>query len=83
MVVKGLNAMAGIRCQNPKGDFYVFPNISGVYQRSGIFDPFWRGHQPARYRFPIQPDHTWVISTGIISCIEDNYMQGYLHSAPA
>ena len=40
VVVKGLNAIEGIRCQNPKGAFYVFPNISGVCKNLGIFDAF-------------------------------------------
>ncbi len=40
LVVKGLNATPGIRCQNPKGAFYVFPNIAGVCQTLGILDAF-------------------------------------------
>jgi aspartate aminotransferase len=40
VVVKGLNSIEGIRCQNPKGAFYVFPNISGVCENLGIFDAF-------------------------------------------
>ena len=40
VVVKGLNSIEGIRCQNPKGAFYVFPNISGVCKNLGIFDAF-------------------------------------------
>jgi aspartate/methionine/tyrosine aminotransferase len=40
VVVKGLNGIDGIRCQNPKGAFYVFPNISGVCKNLGIFDAF-------------------------------------------
>lgn len=30
LVVSRLNAMPGIKCVEPKGAFYVFPNISGV-----------------------------------------------------
>ncbi len=30
VIVPGLNAIAGIRCNNPKGAFYVFPNIEGT-----------------------------------------------------
>ncbi len=40
-VVAGLNEIEGIRCQNPKGAFYVFPNIEGVIEKlgaSGAFD---------------------------------------------
>jgi aspartate/methionine/tyrosine aminotransferase len=38
LVVSGLNAIRGISCQNPKGAFYVFPNIRGVCDQLGIFD---------------------------------------------
>ena len=40
IVVAGLNGIRGIRCQNPKGAFYVFPNISGVCKDLGIMDAF-------------------------------------------
>lgn len=40
LVVKGLNAIPGVRCQTPKGAFYVFPNIAGVCERLGILDAF-------------------------------------------
>jgi len=40
VVVEGLNAIPGIRCQKPKGAFYVFPNIAGVCQTLGILDAF-------------------------------------------
>jgi aspartate/methionine/tyrosine aminotransferase len=40
VVVAGLNAIPGIRCQNPKGAFYVFPNIAGVCKQLGILDAF-------------------------------------------
>ncbi|NIN65068.1 MAG: aminotransferase class I/II-fold pyridoxal phosphate-dependent enzyme [Anaerolineae bacterium] len=30
VIVPGLNAIEGIRCNNPKGAFYVFPNIEGT-----------------------------------------------------
>jgi aspartate/methionine/tyrosine aminotransferase len=29
-VVRGLNQIEGIRCREPKGAFYVFPNITGL-----------------------------------------------------
>jgi aspartate/methionine/tyrosine aminotransferase len=35
-VVDALNKMPGVRCQLPKGAFYVFPNISGVVENMGI-----------------------------------------------
>ena len=30
VIVPGLNGIEGIRCNNPKGAFYVFPNIEGT-----------------------------------------------------
>jgi len=42
LVVEGLNAIEGIRCQKPKGAFYVFPNIRGVCENLGIMDAFRR-----------------------------------------
>jgi len=39
-VVAGLNEIEGIRCQNPKGAFYVFPNIEGVVDKLGASDAF-------------------------------------------
>lgn len=35
IVVSGLNAIDGIRCQLPKGAFYVFPNIGGACESLG------------------------------------------------
>jgi aspartate aminotransferase len=46
LVVAGLNAIPGVRCQNPKGAFYVFPNIAGVCQALGILAAF-QGLPPA------------------------------------
>jgi aspartate aminotransferase len=40
LVVGGLNAIPGIHCQNPKGAFYVFPNIRGVCESLGVMDAF-------------------------------------------
>ena len=40
LVVRGLNAIPGVRCQTPKGAFYVFPNIAGVCAQLGILDAF-------------------------------------------
>ena len=37
-VVAALNAIDGIRCQNPKGAFYVFPNIGGVCENLGAVE---------------------------------------------
>lgn len=41
-VVPALNAIPGIRCQMPKGAFYVFPNVEGVCEQLGIFDAYAR-----------------------------------------
>ncbi|MHC4514455.1 MAG: pyridoxal phosphate-dependent aminotransferase [Planctomycetota bacterium] len=40
VVVSGLSEIDGIDCQNPKGAFYVFPNIGGVCERLGVFDAY-------------------------------------------
>jgi aspartate aminotransferase len=35
-IVGALNDIDGVRCQVPKGAFYVFPNVAGVCERLGI-----------------------------------------------
>jgi aspartate/methionine/tyrosine aminotransferase len=40
-VVEGLNRIPGIRCQMPRGAFYVFPNIAGVVEALGA-EAAWR-----------------------------------------
>jgi aspartate/methionine/tyrosine aminotransferase len=40
LVVKGLNAIEGVTCQNPKGAFYVFPNIGGACESVGAVDAY-------------------------------------------
>ena len=40
VVVAALNAIPGVRCQTPKGAFYVFPNIAGVCQSLGVLDAY-------------------------------------------
>jgi aspartate/methionine/tyrosine aminotransferase len=40
LVVNGLNSLTGIRCQNPKGAFYAFPNVAEVCRGLGIMDAF-------------------------------------------
>jgi aspartate/methionine/tyrosine aminotransferase len=37
-IVPALNAIDGVRCQNPKGAFYVFPNIEGALKNLGAFE---------------------------------------------
>jgi aspartate aminotransferase len=39
-VVSALNAIPGVRCQLPKGAFYVFPNVAGVCEHLGILDAY-------------------------------------------
>jgi len=39
-IVPALNKLAGVRCQNPKGAFYVFPNVAGVCEQLGIIDVY-------------------------------------------
>jgi aspartate/methionine/tyrosine aminotransferase len=40
VVVRGLNSIHGIKCQNPKGAFYVFPNVAGACKNLGAIDAF-------------------------------------------
>jgi len=47
-VVPALNAIEGIRCQNPKGAFYVFPNVEGLCRKLGIFEAYEALSEPAR-----------------------------------
>jgi aspartate aminotransferase len=42
IIVAGLSAIPGIRCQNPKGAFYVFPNVGGLCASLGILDAYAR-----------------------------------------
>jgi aspartate aminotransferase len=37
VIVAGLNAMPGVRCVMPRGAFYAFPNVAGLYGKR------WRG----------------------------------------
>ncbi len=39
-VVTALNDIPGVRCQNPKGAFYVFPNVAGVCEQLGVIDAY-------------------------------------------
>jgi aspartate/methionine/tyrosine aminotransferase len=48
LVVSGLNAVDGITCQNPKGAFYVFPNIGGVCESLGAIEAFEKLPEDAR-----------------------------------
>jgi aspartate aminotransferase len=35
-VVKGLRAIPGVKCTMPEGAFYVYPNVSAFFGRSGV-----------------------------------------------
>jgi aspartate/methionine/tyrosine aminotransferase len=39
-VVKALNGLDGVTCQNPKGAFYVFPNVGGMCKKLGVLDAY-------------------------------------------
>ena len=38
MMVEGLNAIPGVRCQRPPGAFYVYPNVTELCRRLGLPD---------------------------------------------
>lgn len=40
VVVEGLNRIEDIHCVKPEGAFYVFPNISGICEKLGVFDAY-------------------------------------------
>jgi aspartate/methionine/tyrosine aminotransferase len=40
LMVDGLNKIEGITCQNPKGAFYVFPNIGGACEFVGAVEAY-------------------------------------------
>jgi aspartate aminotransferase len=39
VIVEALNAIPGVRCTMPRGAFYAFPNISGLFGRRGRGGP--------------------------------------------
>jgi aspartate aminotransferase len=47
-VVDALNSMDGIRCQKPKGAFYVFPNIAGICESLGAIEAHATLPEPMR-----------------------------------
>jgi aspartate aminotransferase len=38
LIIGGLSSIPGIRCQKPKGAFYVFPNVTGVCESLDILE---------------------------------------------
>jgi aminotransferase len=49
-VVPALNDLDGVRCQLPKGAFYVFPNIAGACRQLGIQEAYEELPPAARRR---------------------------------
>lgn len=39
-ILEMLNGIKGVTCQKPGGAFYLFPNISGLCERLGVFDAY-------------------------------------------
>ncbi len=39
-VVQALNAIPGVTCAQPKGAFYVFPNIGGMIEKLGVLEAY-------------------------------------------
>jgi len=52
-IVPALNEIDGIRCQTPRGAFYVFPNVEGACERLGILDAWYA--LPERVRERVAP----------------------------
>jgi len=49
-IVPALNALEGVRCQMPKGAFYVFPNVAGVCERLGVVAAYTNLSEKSRRR---------------------------------
>ncbi|MGH9465535.1 MAG: aminotransferase class I/II-fold pyridoxal phosphate-dependent enzyme, partial [Thermoanaerobaculia bacterium] len=49
-IVPALNAIPGVRCQLPKGAFYVFPNVAELCERLGILAAYDRLAPASRTR---------------------------------
>ncbi|NNM33845.1 MAG: aminotransferase class I/II-fold pyridoxal phosphate-dependent enzyme, partial [Gemmatimonadetes bacterium] len=52
-IVPALNAVDGVRCQLPRGAFYVFPNVEGLCRNLGVFEA--HGRLPERDRSRVTP----------------------------
>jgi aspartate aminotransferase len=48
-IVSELNRIPGFRCHLPEGAFYVFPNVSGVYGKSGLGRKILNSQDVAEY----------------------------------
>ena len=49
-MVTGLNKIPGITCRNPRGAFYLFPNIADVCMKLGVITAHARMPESARQR---------------------------------
>lgn len=38
LMVEGLRALPGVKCEAPRGAFYCFPEVSGTFERLGVED---------------------------------------------
>ena len=47
-IVPALNGIPGVRCRTPKGAFYVFPDVSGMCGRLGVYEACERFHKAGR-----------------------------------
>ncbi len=47
-VVAALNRVEGVRCQTPRGAFYVFPNVAGLCERLGAMESGGAWTSPSR-----------------------------------
>ena len=54
-IVPALNAVDGVRCQLPRGAFYVFPNVEGLCRNLGVFEAHEALAEDRRKR--ISPSH--------------------------
>ena len=50
VVVQALNSIEGVRCQMPRGAFYVFPNIAGLCERLGAIEAYARLPQEVKLK---------------------------------
>lgn len=58
-LVDRLNAIPGLRCTNPEGAFYLFPNVSGFYGKVAEGRPIGNSTQMATYL--LETSHVAVV----------------------
>lgn len=78
VMIDGLNSIDGITCFNPVGAFYVFPEISGVYNMPGwqkVVDKFSdQEHNSTRFSSYLLEEVNVAVVPGI-AFGNDNYMR--------